>query len=254
MWWDQAQGKWTGNDTPDFPETTAPDAPSNLHRGRGVKALGGARPFTLHQDGVGWLYVPSGLKDGPLPTHYEPLESPVHNPLYQQEINPPAKKRERPDNPYAKGPADPRYPYVLMTYRLTEHHTAGGMSRYLPRLSELQPEMFVEVSPELAAERSLANGGFAAVTTPRGSIQVRVLVTRRLKPVHLNGKTIHQVGMPYHWGYAGVVKGAAANDLLVISQEPNVRIMETKALVCNIVPIRGEHWNHRNQLTPQRVS
>jgi formate dehydrogenase major subunit len=254
VWWDGAEGKWTGNDTPDFPETTAPDAPSNLQRGRGVKALGGARPFTLHQDGVAWLYVPSGLRDGPLPTHYEPLESPVHNPLYRQEINPPAKKRERPDNPYAKGPADPRYPYVLMTYRLTEHHTAGGMSRYLPRLSELQPEMFVEVSPELAAERSLANGGFAAVTTPRGSIQARVLVTRRLKPVHLNGKTIHQVGMPYHWGYAGVVKGAAANDLLVISQEPNVRIMETKALVCNIVPIRGEHWNQRNQLTPQRVS
>jgi formate dehydrogenase major subunit len=112
----------------------------------------------------------------------------------------------------------------------------------------------VEVSPELAAERSLANGGFAAVTTPRGSIQARVLVTRRLKPVHLNGKTIHQIGMPYHWGYSGVVKGAAANDLLVISQEPNVRIMETKALVCNIVALRGKHSNQRNQLTPQKVS
>jgi formate dehydrogenase major subunit len=239
---------------PDYNESVAPDSPSNLRRGRGVQALGGARPFTLHQDGVGWLYVPSGLKDGPLPTHYEPLESLVSNPVYDQQLNPPAKKRERPDNPYAKSPGDPRYPFVLMTYRLTEHHTAGGMSRYLPRLSELQPEMFVEVSPELAAERSLENGGYAAVTTPRGSIQARVLVTRRLKPVYLNGKMIHQVGMPYHWGYSGLVKGAAANDLLVISQEPNVRIMETKALVCNIVAVPHEHLSRSNQPVLERTS
>jgi formate dehydrogenase major subunit len=254
VWWDATEGKWTGNDVPDYTENLAPDAPANLRRGHGVKALGGARPFTLHQDGVGWLYVPSGLKDGPLPTHYEPLESPVSNPLYVEETNPAAKKRERPDNPYAKSPGDVRYPYVLMTYRLTEHHTAGGMSRYLPRLSELQPEMFVEVSPELAAERSLENGRYAAVTTPRGSIQARVLVTRRLKPVRLNGKTIHQVGMPYHWGYAGLVKGAAANDLLVISQEPNVRIMETKALVCNIVPVPREYPDRSNQRVLERRS
>jgi formate dehydrogenase major subunit len=81
-----------------------------------------------------------------------------------------------------------------------------------------------------------------------------VLVTYRLKPIHLNGKTIHQVGMPYHWGYSGLVKGAAANDLLVISQEPNVRIMETKALVCDIVPAGGEPSNARNQLMPERLS
>jgi formate dehydrogenase major subunit len=141
-----------------------------------------------------------------------------------------------------------------MTYRLTEHHTAGGMSRYLPRLSELQPELFVEVSPQLAAERSLVNGAYARVTTPRASIEARVLVTNRLKPIHLNGKTIHQVGMPYHWGYSGLVKGAAANDLLVISQEPNVRIMETKALVCDIVPAGGELSKVPSQSTAERVS
>ena len=254
VWWDAAQGKWTGNDTPDFPENLSPETPGNLRKGRGVNALGGARPFTLHPDGVGWLYVPSGLKDGPLPAHYEPLESPVHNPLYQQETNPPAKKRERPDNPYAKSPGDPRYPYVLMTYRLTEHHTAGGMSRYLPRLSELQPELFVEISPELAAERSLVNGGYATVTTPRASIQARVLVTRRLRPLHLNGKTIHQVGVPYHWGYSGLVKGAVANDLLVISQEANVRIMETKALVCDIVPSVADCPKEHEQTLQERMS
>ena len=189
-----------------------------------------------------------------MPTHFEPLESPVHNPLYDQQTNPPVKTRERPDNPYAKSPGDPRYPFVLMTYRLTEHHTAGGMSRYLPRLSELQPELFVEVSPQLAAERSLVNGGYARLTTPRASIEARVLVTHRLKPIQLNGKTIHQVGLPYHWGYSGGVKGAVANDLLVISQEPNVRIMETKALVCDIVPVPGEIFETRSQPMAERAS
>ena len=254
VWWDAAQGKWTGTDHPDFTENLAPDTPSNLREGHGVQALGGARPFTLHQDGVGWLYVPSGLKDGPLPTHYEPLETLVQNPLYDQQINPAAKKRERPDNPYAKSPGDPRYPFVLMTYRLTEHHTAGGMSRYLPRLSELQPELFVEVSPQLAAERLLVNGSFARITTPRASIEARVLVTNRLKPIQLNGKTIHQVGLPYHWGYSGGVKGAVTNDLLVISQEPNVRIMETKALVCDIVPVPAELSSVRNRPMAERIS
>jgi len=124
-----------------------------------------------------------------------------------------------------------------MTYRLTEHHTAGGMSRYLPRLSELQPELFVEVSPELAAERSLVNGERATITTPRASIRARVLVTRRMKPLQIDGRTVHQVGLPYHWGYSGGAKGDVTNDLLVISQEPNVRIMETKALVCDITRV-----------------
>jgi formate dehydrogenase major subunit len=238
VWWDEAQKKWTGNDVPDFTKDMDPATPSNLVRGHGVKALGGARPFTLHQDGVGWLFVPSGLKDGPLPTHYEALESPVDNPLYSQQTNPPAKKRERPDNVYALTPHDARYPYVLMTYRLTEHHTAGGMSRFLPHLAELQPEFFTEVSPELAAERGLVHGENAIITTPRASVQARVLVTRRIKPLIIDGKTIHQVGVPYHWGYSGSVKGDIANDLLAISQEPNVRIMETKALICDISPAK----------------
>jgi formate dehydrogenase major subunit len=128
------------------------------------------------------------------------------------------------------------------------------MSRYLPRLSELQPELFVEVSPQLAATRSLVNGQFARVTTPRASIEARVLVTNRLKPIQLNGKTIHQVGLPYHWGYSGGVKGAVTNDLLVISQEPNVRIMETKALVCDIVPVRAKALKTKQQTMAERIS
>jgi len=238
VWWDDAKKQWTGLDTPDFEKTTPPDAKENLERGRGVEALGGAKPFILHPDGVGWLYVASGLKDGPLPTHYEPLESPFGNPLYGQATDPAAQKKERPDNPYANSPGDARFPYVLTTYRLTEHHTAGGMSRTLSHLAELQPELFTEVSPELAEEAGLEHGGWATITTPRGIVEARVLVTRRMHSLWVDGRRLHQVGLPYHWGYRGLVKGDVVNDLVAINEEPNVRIMESKALVCNIVPGR----------------
>src|SRR5262249_6395405 len=158
VWWDEAAKQWTGLDNADYEKQTPPGAPENLRDGKGVEALGGARPFTLHPDGVGWLYVPSGLKDGPLPTHYEALESLMSNPLYSQDTNPAAKTKERPDNPYALSPGDGRYPYILTTYRLTEHHTAGGMTRTLSHLAELQPELFTEVSPEFAAEVGLEHG------------------------------------------------------------------------------------------------
>jgi formate dehydrogenase major subunit len=237
VWWDEEKKQWTGLDHPDYEKEVPPDAPADVENGKGVKALGGARPFTLHPDGVGWLYVPSGLKDGPLPTHYEPLESVVENPLYAQQTNPAANRKKRPDNPYA-APHDARFPYILTTYRLTEHHTAGGMTRHLSHLSELQPELFTEVSPELAEEIGLEHGGWATISTPRALIEARVMITTRMRPMRIDGRTVHQVGLPYHWGYRGQVTGDVVNDLLVISEEPNVRIMETKALVCNVVPGR----------------
>lgn len=237
VWWDEEKKQWTGLDHPDYEKETPPDAPADLEHGKGVKALGGARPFTLHPDGVGWLYVPSGLKDGPLPTHYEPLESLIENPLYGQQTNPAANRKKRPDNPYA-APHDARFPYVLTTYRLTEHHTAGGMTRHLSHLSELQPELFTEVSPELAEQIGLEHGGWATISTPRAVIEARVMITRRMRPLRIDGHIVHQVGLPYHWGYRGQVIGDVVNDLLVISEEPNVRIMETKALVCNVLPGR----------------
>jgi formate dehydrogenase major subunit len=190
----------------------------------------------MHPDGFGWIWVTSGLKDGPLPAHYEPLESPVRNLLYpRQQTDPAASRKERPDNPYAASP-DARFPFVLSTYRLTEHHTAGGMSRQLPKLAELQPELFCELSPELAANRRIANGDWVKISTPRSAIVVRALVTGRIRPISLDGKVVHQVALPYHWGYKGKSKGDVVNDLLAISEEPNVRIMETKALVCDVAP------------------
>ena len=238
VWWDEEKRQWTGLDTPDFEPTTPPDAKEDLERGHGIKALGGARPFVLHSDGLGWLYVPSGLKDGPLPAHYEPLESLFANSMYGQETDPAAQKKERAENPYAESPGDPRYPYILTTYRLTEHHTAGGMTRTLSHLAELQPELFAEVSPELAADSGLEHGGWVAINTPRGMIEARVLVTRRMHPLWVEGRRVHQVGLPYHWGYRGLVRGDVVNDLLAISEEPNVRIMESKALVCGVKPGR----------------
>jgi len=240
VWWDEEKKEWGGLDIPDYLKTLPPDAKVDLINGEGVRALGGARPFQLHNDGLGWLFVPSGLKDGPLPTHFEALESPVSNPLYSQQTNPPADKKDRHDNPYAASPADPRYPYILSTYRLTEHHTAGGMSRTLSHLAELQPEPFTEISPELAAEAELTHGEYVTVSTPRGAIEARVLVTPRMRPLWINGQRIHQVGLPWHWGNKGLSTGDSANDLIAISEEPNVRIMETKALVCNLRPGRRD--------------
>jgi formate dehydrogenase major subunit len=146
----------------------------------------------------------------------------------------------RADNPYAASP-DSRFPYVLTTYRLTEHHTAGGMTRTLSHLAELQPELFCELSPQLAAERGIRHGDWVTVTTPRASVEARALVTERLQPLTIDGRQLHHVGLPYHWGFRGLVKGDVVNDLLAISEEPNVRIMETKALLCNVRPGRRDH-------------
>ena len=242
IWWDADQGSWTGEDVPDFPKGTAPDHRPEPGTG-GPEGLAGDDPFIMQADGKGWLFAPKGLVDGPLPTHYEPNESPVRNPLYGQQSNPARTVFPRPDNlwaPSAGAPGSDVYPYVFTTYRLTEHHTAGGMSRWLPFLSELQPEMFCEVSPDLAVERGLENGGWATIVSARTAIEARVLVTHRMRPVVVAGRTVHQVGLPYHWGVGddAVVTGDAANDLLGIALDPNVQIQESKVGSCDILPGR----------------
>jgi formate dehydrogenase major subunit len=217
---------------PDFAPTKAPTAkpaPGAI----GLDALSGTEPFIMKADGVGWLYVPGGLLDGPLPTHYEPAESPVHNPLYEQQASPVLKYWKDPANPLA-GVADPKFPYVMTTYRLTEHYLAGAMSRWLPWLTELQPELFVEISPELAQEKGIQNLDWVRVSSPRSHVRAKALVTRRLRPLQINGKTLHHVGMPWHWGYEGLVTGEIVNELTALVGDPNVTIHEGKAFVCNI--------------------
>jgi formate dehydrogenase major subunit len=237
VWWDEEKGEWTGHDVPDF----IPDRPPSYRppkRAKGLKTISGIDPFIMQADGKGWLFAPNGLLDGPLPTHYEPQESICQNPLYAQQCNPARMEWVRKDNPYHRAYGDPRFPYVITTYRLTEHHTAGGMTRWLSWLSELQPEMFCEVSPDLAREKGLQNGGWATITTARGEIEARVLVTQRIPSLKVRGRPIHQIGLPYHWGSKGLVKGDAANELIAFVADPNVSIQESKALTGNIEPGR----------------
>jgi formate dehydrogenase major subunit len=237
LWWDADAGKWTGEDIPDFKADMPPDyrPPEGA---KGPEALRGDEPFIMQADGKAWLYAPAGLVDGPMPTYYEPHESPFGNPLYAgQQSNPARQQIRRPENPYnpTHGEAGVDvFPYVATTYRLTEHHTAGGMSRWLPHLAELQPEMFCEISPALARERGLEHGGWMTVVTLRAAIEARVMVTERVSPLTVDGRQLHQVGLPYHWGSRGVVTGDSANDLLGLALDPNVHIGEYKAQTCDV--------------------
>ena len=128
------------------------------------------------------------------------------------------------------------FPFALLTYRIAEHHTAGGMSRFLPYLSELAPDPFVEVSPELAALRGLEHGEWCTIVTMRTAIEARALVTDRMHPQDIDGTTVHTVGLPYHWGPNGLATGDAANDLMPIVLDRNVKISEFKAATCDVQP------------------
>lgn len=241
VWWDEEQGKWTGvGDTPDFPPDRHPDYRPDKDA-TGMAAIAGDKPFIAHPDGMGWLYVMAGLVDGPLPVHYEPQETPFKNVLYAQQQNPTRQVFHRPLNAYHPVDGEPGaevFPFVLTTYRLTEHHTAGGMSRTVPYLAELQPEFFCEVSPELAAQRGLTHGDWATIVTARQAVEARVMVTSRIKPLIVQGREMHLVGTPYHWGGVGIVTGDSANELLPLSLDSNVHINEFKVATCDIRPGR----------------
>ncbi|MQA75151.1 MAG: molybdopterin-dependent oxidoreductase [Solirubrobacterales bacterium] len=237
VWWDAEREGWTGEDEPDFVAGREPgyEPPEGA---KAEDALRGDEPFIMQADGRAWLFAPAGLTDGPLPTHYEPHESPFTNPLYAQQANPARELYDAPDNDYnptAGEPGSDAFPYVMTTYRLTEHHTAGAMSRTLGHLAELQPEMFCEVSPQLAAERGLEHGGWATIVSSRTAIEARVMVTDRIKPLRVDGRVAHQVGLPYHWGSRGISTGDAANDLFSLALDPNVHIQEVKAASCDIL-------------------
>jgi len=234
VWWDAGKGAWDGHDQVDFSTNKAPDfTPDWEKEPAGMDALSGTDPFIMISDGRGALFVPSGLKDGPLPTHYEPVESPVRNPLYGQQHNPTAKIWDRPDNPIHP-PEDPRYPHALTTYRLTEHHSGGTPTRSVASTAELQPEGFCEIPPELAEELGVATLDWVTLSTPRGSIETRALVTERLQPFQIDGRCVHQIGLPWHYGWNGFATGDIANVLTAIVGDPNTGMHENKALTCNL--------------------
>jgi formate dehydrogenase major subunit len=184
--------------------------------------------FIMKKHGFANIFGP-GRADGPFPEHYEPLESPVDNLISATQVNPAVKVWE----PDEIGTPD-EYPIVCTTYRVTEHWQAGQMTRNLPWLGELMPDMFVELSEELAAEYDIAPGDLMSVASKRGAIEGFAVVTKRFKPFAINGKVVHHIGLPWHWGFKGMFTGNSANVLTPFVGDPNTMIPEYKAFLVNI--------------------
>jgi formate dehydrogenase-N alpha subunit len=218
IWWDATQAKWVGNDVPDFVPTKAPTDPT------------GTDPFIMNKDGVGLLYAPT-LNDGPFPEHYEPFESPVVNPFSSQEMNPAAVVIE---GDFNKRGFKADFPIIGTTYRVSEHWQSGTMTRNQEWLSELVPHMYIEMSEELAKEKGIKNKDEVIVSSARGEIKAYAMVTKRFKPHKIDGKNVHQIGMPWHFGYKGIATGETANRLTPHIGDANTTIPEYKAFLCNV--------------------
>ena len=193
-------------------------------------APGTKYPFIMKPEGYARLFG-LGNVDGPFPTHYEPVESPIPNPLHKQQNNPVITLWSGEMDAF--GTVE-NYPIVATTYRVVEHWQAGQMTRNLTWVSELMPDMFIELSNELAAEKGIKNGDRVKVNTARGSISAFAVVTHRFKPFQLNGKLVHQIGLPWHWGYSGIAIGESANILTPHVGDANTMIPEYKAFLCDI--------------------
>ncbi len=217
--------KWKG-DVPDGPWYP-------LRNPDGTPREDGKYPFIMKTDGLGALFGP-GLKDGPFPEHYEPMECPVEkNPLGAQ-LNNPVAAVYRSDKDIIKS-CDPRYPFVGTTYRLTEHWQTGVLTRWLPWLLEAEPQVFVEISEQLAKLKGVANGEKVVVESPRGSVEAVAIVTKRIQPFQIQGQEIHLVGLPWHYGWAWPPDGGDSANLLTPSVgDPNTRIPESKAFMVNV--------------------
>jgi formate dehydrogenase major subunit len=216
--WDAAEKKWIG----DVPDNAVPPMGTT-----------GAYPFIMKPDGLASLFGP-GLKDGPFPEHYEPLECPIEKNLMSgQRINPVIKIFE--GGPDTFTTCDPRYPFVCSTYRVTEHWQTGVLTRWLPWLIEAEPQIFCEMSLELAKLRGIKNGDKVIVETPRGKLWAVAIVTSRLKPFNIVGNTVHQIGLPWHFGWLQPKDGGESANLLTPTiGDPNTMIPESKAFMANV--------------------
>jgi formate dehydrogenase major subunit len=219
--WDAAAGKWTG-DVPDYPATADPANPAS------------PLPFIMTGEGMGRLFS-NGVADGPFPEHYEPVESPVKNPLHPDVSTTPVAflYDERAGRKNRFGTPD-RFPYVATSYRLTEHE--HYVTQNVDQLVALQPEAFVEVPAELAKEKGIATGDAVRVSSMRGKLEVRAVVTSRLGPLMIDGKKIYQIGIPIHWGFVGINTGQhwLANALTPFVGDASSRTPEFKAFLVDI--------------------
>ena len=244
VWWDEKEKKWTGYDVPDVPNPLdGPDTPN------------GQRAFHLGAEGVGRLfaavykdpdvqhpgyprdvaYVP---KDGPLPEMYEPVESPVPNLLHPGVATNPMLKYPRVKSHQPIGTvAD--FPYVLMTSTVAEHWCAGSTTRNIPWLNELVPEPTIEIPKSLGEKLGVKSGDLVTVSSARGSLSVKAVVTPRMKPIKAGGKEVIVVWMPYNWGFQGLSTGASVNHLTIDASDPGAGTQETKACLVNVVKAEG---------------
>jgi formate dehydrogenase major subunit len=219
------KGGWTG-DVPDggWPPMLKPDGTLNPKT---------KYPFIMKPEGHGRIFGP-GRADGPFPEHYEPLECPVEkNAFSDQLINPTAPTYSTDEDVYRT--CDPRYPIVGTTYRVSEHWQTGVMTRWQPWLLETQPQLFVEMSNELAKLKGIKNGQKVIVESARGKVKAVAIVTHRFRPFNVEGNVIHQVGLPWHFGWVHPKDGGDSANLLTPSTgDPNTRIPETKAFMVNV--------------------
>lgn len=215
--WDGS--KWVG-DIPDgpWPPLASPE---------------GKYPFIMQKEGAGHFFGP-GLKDGPFPEHYEPIETPVKQHPFSKQLNNPCAKIMTSDIDKIAAPADPRYPIVLTTYNMTEHWCGGGETRTVPWLLEAEPQLYVEMSPELAAEKNIKNGDPVIVESARGRVEAIAMVTVRIRPFKVLGTTVHEIGMPFAFGWTTPGVGDATNRLCIAAGDPNTTIPEYKACCVNI--------------------
>lgn len=215
--WDGA--KWEG----DVPDGGQPP----------LSKAGGKSPFIMLKDGLGQLYG-TGLVDGPLPEHYEPIETPVRNHGFSGQLSNPCAKIPHGEMDIVTPPADPKFPIVLTTYSLTEHWCGGSETRNVPSLLEAEPQLYVEMSHELAKEKGINNGDPVIVESARGRVEAVAMVTVRITPFKIQGKTVHLIGMPFAFGWTKKGIGDATNRLTLWAGDPNTSIPEYKACCVNV--------------------
>ncbi len=215
VWWEN--GEFKANDVPDFNADLPPEESAET-------------PFIMLPEGQGRLFS-SGVNDSPLPIHYEPAESPVEHVLYPNATHNPVSQVFYPEKLADRGEG---YDVIITTYRVTEHYQSGSLTRNMPWLNEMMPEMFVEVNEDLAEEEGIENGDMVEVESIRGKIQAKACVTKRIKRLESNGKVYDIIGMPFHWGHKGLSTGASANDLSPSIGDPNTTIPESKAFLGKI--------------------
>jgi formate dehydrogenase major subunit len=224
VWWNEAQQRWAGNDVPDFKADSAPQD----HMG----------PFIMNPEGIGRLFAPlAAFAEGPFPEHYEPIESPIANPLHpDQSHNPVVRKFKTELDKY--GSTEQGYNVVCTTYRLTEHYHYWTKNN--PMNVQLQPEPFVEIPEELARELGVNGGEKVKVSSARGSYVAKAMVTKRIKPMMIDGKKTYQIGAPIHWGYRGIAEdgGKTAKDTTNMLSptviDPNAYTPEYKGFLVKI--------------------